>query len=73
LNSASLSHEFYQVMVGDTRTTIHGWKQLAEWSIEHSCLKDKEKQRAMTIFKRDFEAFCGWVVETYGGYADSLP
>ena len=60
-------------MVGDTRMTIHGWKQLAEWSIEHSCLSNEEKQRAMTIFERDFERFCEWVVETYGGYANGLP
>ena len=72
-DSASLSHEFYQVMVGDTRMTIHGWKQLAEWSIEHSCLEPEEQWRAREIFIRDFEMFCGWVVETYGEYANGLP
>lgn len=65
IDSHSLSFEFYQVMVGDTRMTIHGWKQLAQWSIEHSCLSDCEKARAMEIFGRDWEAFCKHVVATY--------
>ncbi|KAK4546970.1 hypothetical protein LTR36_001702 [Oleoguttula mirabilis] len=73
LDSSSLSHEFYQVMVGDTRMTIHGWKQLAEWSLEHSCLTEAELKQAMEIFGRDWEVFCQWVVETYGEYADGLP
>lgn len=73
LDSYSLSYEFYQVMVGDTRMTIHGWKQLAEWSLEHSCLDGEQKQHALEIFARDFEAFCEWVVKVYGEYAVGLP
>ena len=72
-DSSSLSHEFYQVMVGDTRMTLHGWKQLVEWSIEHSCLTVDEIGRAKGILKREWEIFCEWVVTTYGDYADSLP
>nr|POE49199.1 adenosine deaminase cecr1 [Quercus suber] len=53
--SSSLSHEFYQVMVGDTRMTVHGWKQLAEWSIEHSCISQTEKEMAMAIYQQAFE------------------
>nr|POF08201.1 adenosine deaminase cecr1 [Quercus suber] len=71
-HSSSLSHEFYQVMVGDTRMTVHGWKQLAEWSIEHSCINPEEKEMAMTIYRDAFEKFCKWVVATHGDYADSL-
>ncbi|KAI6855644.1 Metallo-dependent hydrolase [Hortaea werneckii] len=71
-DSLSLSYEFYQVMVGDTRMSVHGWKQLAQWSIQHSCLSDANKKRAMEIFQRDWESFCDWVVATYGRYAESL-
>ncbi|KAK5151463.1 hypothetical protein LTS14_009306 [Recurvomyces mirabilis] len=71
-DSSSLSYEFYQVMVGDTRMNIHGWKQLAEWSIQHSCLAEAEIDRAMNIFAKDWDAFCHWVVSTYGQYADGL-
>lgn len=69
----SLSFEFYQVMVGDTRMSVHGWKQLAQWSIQHSCLSEEERKRAMTIFERDWREFCEWIVATYGEYADGLP
>lgn len=72
-DSLSLSFEFYQVMVGDTRMSVHGWKQLAQWSIQHSCLSDAEGMRAMAIFERDWGDFCDWVVATYGEYADGLP
>ena len=60
-------------MVGDPRMTIHGWKQLAEWSLEHSCLDHKQKQEAKKIHSRDWEQFCQWVVDEYGAYADALP
>lgn len=52
-------------MVGDTRMTVHGWKQLAEWSIEHSCLTDDEIKRALSLFRRDWAAFCAWIVREY--------
>jgi adenosine deaminase CECR1 len=59
-------------MVGSTAMTLHGWRQLAEWSIEFSCLSEKEKMQAMAIFRRDWEAFCGWTETEYGRHADSL-
>ena len=71
-SSSSLSHEFYQVMVGDPRMTIHGWKQLAEWSIEHSCLSTTQIAQGKEIHAREWEAFCKWVVSEYGDYVKSL-
>lgn len=59
-------------MVGDTRMTIHGWKQLAEWSIEHSCLTPDEIKQGLKIFRREFEEFCKWIVASFGEYADGL-
>lgn len=72
MKSYSLSYEFYQVLVGDLRMGIHGWKQLAVWSLEHACLDAGEIERAKGIFERDWEVFCGWVVERYGGFAEGL-
>lgn len=69
-DSSSLSDEFYQVMVGDPRMSIHGWKQLAEWSIEHSCLSDDEIEQAKRIHAKDWDRFCRWIVETYGAEVD---
>ncbi|KAJ9658546.1 hypothetical protein H2201_007753 [Coniosporium apollinis] len=65
-NSSSLSHEFYQVMVGSPTMSVHGWRQLAEWSITFSCLSDMEKEEARRIFKREWEGFCCWIVDNYG-------
>lgn len=60
-------------MVGDPRMTVHGWKQLAQWSIEHSCLEDKDKERAFGIHSKEWEAFCKWVVDKYSSHAARLP
>lgn len=58
--------------MGDPRMSIHGWKQLAEWSIEYACLNETQKMEAKVTFHRDWEAFCHWVVETYSDYASGL-
>ena len=70
--SNSVSHEFYQIMVGSTSMNIHGWRQLVEWSIKHSCLKDGEKERAREILKREWAQFCAWIIEEYGAHAKEL-
>ncbi|CAK4030588.1 Adenosine deaminase CECR1-A [Lecanosticta acicola] len=72
LNRSALSHEFYQVLAGDPRMNIHGWKQLAEWSLEHSCLSLEQRVEAKKIFDRDWENFCQWVIDTYDEHAKEL-
>jgi adenosine deaminase CECR1 len=67
-----MSHEFYQVMVGSPAMSIHGWKQLAQWSIQYSCLSEKQKARANQIFNKEWEDFCTWVVKTFKEEADKL-
>jgi adenosine deaminase CECR1 len=59
-------------MVGSTAMTVHGWRQLAEWSIEFSCLSEQEKRHAMDIFRREWEAFCEWTAAEFGKHADGL-
>jgi adenosine deaminase CECR1 len=49
--------------------SVHSWKQLAEWSIEYSCLNDTEKAAAMEIFKEEWEEFCNEVVKKYSTVA----
>ncbi|KAI5370281.1 Putative adenosine deaminase domain, adenosine/adenine deaminase, metal-dependent hydrolase [Septoria linicola] len=73
LDSKSLSYEFYQVLVGDPRMSIHGWKQLAVWSIEHSCLNDEEVLQLRATFDNEWEEFCQWVVEHYQAIYYALP
>jgi adenosine deaminase CECR1 len=59
-------------MVGSPSMNIHGWRQLAEWSIEYSCLSAAEKKKAKDIFKKQWEEFCQWIVKEYGEFADWL-
>ncbi|KAH7038925.1 cat eye syndrome critical region protein 1 [Macrophomina phaseolina] len=72
LFGADMNHEFYQVMVGTPTMSIHGWRQLAKWSIEHSCLKHEEIEDGLRFFGERWESFCEWVVTEYGDYARSL-
>jgi adenosine deaminase CECR1 len=59
-------------MVGAPSMTVHGWKQLAEWSIEYSCLSPTDQAAAIDIFHREWEAFCLWIDAEYGADADLL-
>lgn len=51
---------------------MHGWKQLAQWSIEHACLDVHQRAEAMGIFDRAWHRFCEKVVEDYDAYAATL-
>lgn len=53
--------------------SIHGWKQLAIWSLEHACLDPEERNRALAIFSREWEKFCTGVVHEHGEFAKDLP
>ncbi|KAI9151973.1 Adenosine deaminase 2 [Paramyrothecium foliicola] len=62
---SSLSHDFYQVMVGRSDMSLYGWKQLVLWSMEHSCLSDDERTDMMQRWESSWIQFLEWVVETY--------
>jgi adenosine deaminase CECR1 len=70
--SNSVSHEFYQVMVGSPTMSIHGWRQLVEWSVQYSCLSVSDQVEAGRILAREWEDFCQWIVDQYGEYAQGL-
>jgi adenosine deaminase CECR1 len=70
--SNNVSYEFYQIMVGSPTMNIHGWRQLAEWSIEYSCLNEADQATAVRIFEADWDAFCTWIIDTYGAHATAL-
>jgi len=72
LFSNTVSYEFYQIMVGAPTMNIHGWRQLAEWSIEFSCLNNADKSRAMDIFRQEWEEFCVWIDKEFGPHANKL-
>ncbi|KAJ9129453.1 Adenosine deaminase CECR1 [Pleurostoma richardsiae] len=63
---SKLSHDFYQVMVGKADMTLYGWRQLAEWSLEHSCMDAKELETARRRWDELWKEFVAWIVEEYG-------
>ncbi|PWW76862.1 Metallo-dependent hydrolase [Tuber magnatum] len=64
--SSTLSHDFYQVMSGFDSMSLHGWRVLAEWSLEHSCMSPQEKSRALAEWNKKWGVFCQWIVNKFG-------
>ncbi|KAH6609902.1 hypothetical protein Trco_003248, partial [Trichoderma cornu-damae] len=60
---SSLSHDFYQVMVGKADMGLYGWKQLVLWSLEHACLSEKEGERMLVQWEGLWDEFLDWVEE----------
>jgi adenosine deaminase CECR1 len=65
LFSNSMSHEFYQIMVGAPTMSLYSWKQLARWSLEYSCLNDDEKSKGQEYLDASWKKFCSWVVTEF--------
>ncbi|KAF4122080.1 adenosine deaminase CECR1 [Geosmithia morbida] len=63
---SSLSHDFYQVMIGKADMGLPGWKQLILWSMEHACLDEQERTDMLKRWEERWEVFLRDVVETYG-------
>ncbi|KAI1742962.1 hypothetical protein F4680DRAFT_457033 [Xylaria scruposa] len=57
LFKSTLSHDFYEVMAGHRNINLYGWKQLARWSIEHSCLDSEERRRALAEWEKRWQDF----------------
>lgn len=53
-------------MVGKADMGLYGWKQLALWSLEHSCLDEQEYTTILEQWKLRWEEFLQWVIRTYG-------
>jgi adenosine deaminase CECR1 len=62
-----MNHEFYQIMVGAPTMSLYSWKQLARWSIEYSCLSEKQQKEGLRILEGTWKEFCQRVVDDYGG------
>ncbi|KAG9383557.1 Cat eye syndrome critical region protein 1 [Pyrenophora tritici-repentis] len=46
--------------------SLYSWKQLARWSIDYSCLSEKEQKEGHKYLDESWEQFCHDVVNTYG-------
>ncbi|ENH65687.1 Adenosine deaminase CECR1 [Fusarium oxysporum f. sp. cubense race 1] len=62
---SSLSHDFYQVLVGKADMGLFGWKQLALWSLEHACLSESEYNRVFSDWEQKWKEFIKWMIEEY--------
>lgn len=65
---STLSHDFYQFLVGrgrgDQAMTLHVCKQLIQWSIEHACLDDKERLEIQGEWETRWGEFIRWINAT---------
>lgn len=66
LFQSSLSHDFYQVLVGKSDMGLYGWRQLAEWSLTHSCFSSPADQaRARANWLNEWQDFVQWLLQEY--------
>ncbi|KAI1458779.1 Metallo-dependent hydrolase [Annulohypoxylon moriforme] len=52
LFESTLSHDFYEFLVGNRNMNLFGWRQLARWSIDHSCMSLVERERVLAEWER---------------------
>ncbi|KAK2627305.1 hypothetical protein QTJ16_003271 [Diplocarpon rosae] len=62
---SSLSHDFYQVMIGAESMSLQGWKQLAKWSLEHSCMDPQQLKSVTAEWNAKWDDFCQWIIDAY--------
>lgn len=67
-SSSTLSHDFYQAMIGKPDMTLWGWKQLIEWSLEHSCMSPTEHQDVRRAWEARWEKFLDEAIEEFGEF-----
>ncbi|KAI3532580.1 adenosine/AMP deaminase [Colletotrichum abscissum] len=70
---STLSHDFYQAMVGKTDMTLHGWRQLIEWSLEHSCMSKDELASVRKEWEKRWELFLEWILEEFRDLSLEIP
>ncbi|KAI1480505.1 hypothetical protein K445DRAFT_320163 [Daldinia sp. EC12] len=49
---STLSHDFYETMIGNRDIDLFGWRQLARWSIDHACMDQVERERVLVEWER---------------------
>lgn len=66
LFKSTLSHDFYEVMVGSKAMNLHGWRQLIEWSIQHASMDSEERSELKEVWKKLWTEFVDWIVTNFG-------
>lgn len=57
-------------MVGKADMTLHGWRQLIEWSIEHACMDEVERADVYNHWEKAWFEFVDWINTTYADVGD---
>lgn len=57
-------------MIGKDDMTLHGWRQLIEWSLEHSRMNEAERAKAQKMWERLWNEFLDWMIATFGKYSE---
>lgn len=52
-------------MIGKDDMTLHGWRQLIEWSLEHSRMDVEELTKARKKWEGLWNDFLDWMIATY--------
>ncbi|ETS78185.1 hypothetical protein PFICI_10247 [Pestalotiopsis fici W106-1] len=65
LFKSTLSHDFYEVMVGSKAMTLHGWRQLIEWSIKHASLDSAERSKLEEVWTKLWAQFVEWIIDSF--------
>lgn len=52
-------------MVGSADMTLHGWRQLIEWSLQHSCMEDDLRAEANLEWERLWDKFLDGVIDRF--------
>ena len=64
--SSTLSHDFYQYLVGRPRgakrTTLRQCRQLVQWSLEHACMDPTERERVLVEWELRWVEFLDWLL-----------
>lgn len=53
-------------MIGKSDMTLYGWKQLIEWSLQHSCLSKEEFNVIHGEWLRRWDRFLDEVIVEFG-------
>ena len=58
-------------MVGKPDMNLHGWRQLIEWSIEHSCMGPDEIKTVKAEWLELWRVFCRDVITKYSSVLEA--
>lgn len=53
-------------MIGAESMSLQGWKQLAKWSLEHSCMNPEQLMSVTAEWNSRWDTFCQWIITEYG-------